>query len=378
MEDLELRTGISPVGPAVQPCQEAWSLAQFWLEGVNPGRRSAVRKYMRSLPLLLITLACLAATAQPKLPDAFEQNRRLGRGVNIIGYDPIWRSRDQARFQEKHFRLLKEAGFQSVRINLHPFRHMDRTNHWALRPAWLETLDWAVAKATAQGLRVILDFHEFQRMGEEPERHKEQFLAFWKQLAAHCQTAPVSVLFEILNEPNKQLTPALWNQYLAEALAIIRKQNPSRTVIVGPAFWNSVDHLKELELPEADRQLIVTVHYYKPMKFTHQGASWAGQQDQSGVTWGTDAERKAVQDDFAKVSTWARAHNRPILLGEFGAYDKGPMESRIRYTDYVCRTAEASGWSWAYWQFDSDFILWDMKGDTWVEPILHALIPPTR
>ncbi len=58
--------------------------------------------------------------------EAFEQNRRLGRGVNILGYDPIWRSRNLARFHEKHFRLLKEAGFQSVRVNLYPFRHMNR------------------------------------------------------------------------------------------------------------------------------------------------------------------------------------------------------------------------------------------------------------
>ena len=49
---------------------------------------------------------------QPGAADAFEQNRRLGRGVNIIGYDPIWRLRDQARFQDKHFRFLKEARFQ--------------------------------------------------------------------------------------------------------------------------------------------------------------------------------------------------------------------------------------------------------------------------
>ena len=45
-----------------------------------------------------------------------------------------------------------------------------------------------------------------------------------------------------------------------------------------------------------------------------------------------------------------------------------------RYTDFVARTAEASGWSWAYWQFDSDFILYDMKRDGWVEPILAALV----
>ena len=31
--------------------------------------------------------------------DAFEQNKRLGRGVNVIGYDPLWRDRNKGRFQ---------------------------------------------------------------------------------------------------------------------------------------------------------------------------------------------------------------------------------------------------------------------------------------
>jgi endoglucanase len=330
---------------------------------------------MRKLLFLFLLWFCLPVSAQPQSLDAFEQNRRLGRGVNVIGYDPIWRSRDQARFQEKHFRLIKEAGFQSLRVNLHAFIHMEKTNGWALRPQWFETLDWVVNKATEQGLQVILDFHEYNRMGDNPEVNKAQFLSFWTQLSAHCQNAPNSVLFEILNEPNKKLTPVLWNEYLGEALAIIRKTNPTRTVIVGPAFWNSVDHLQELELPADDHHLIVTVHYYKPMSFTHQGAAWTNQKDKTGITWGNEVERKAVVDDFAKVTAWAKTNNRPIFLGEFGAYDKGPMESRIAYTDFVARTSEASGWSWAYWQFDSDFILWDMKADGWVEPILHALIP---
>jgi endoglucanase len=330
---------------------------------------------MKHLIYLLTLLAALSAVIQPVRGDSFAQNRRLGRGVNIIGYDPLWRSPDQARFKEEHFRLLKEAGFHSVRVNLHPFRHMDREKNWALRDTWFTTLDWAVKEATAQGLMVILDFHEFDAMGKDPEANHGKFLTFWRQFSAHCANAGDNVVFEIVNEPSKKLTPALWNEYLREALAVIREKNPTRTVIIGPAFWNSIDHLAELELPDADRNLIVTVHYYKPMEFTHQGASWAGQQDKSGVTWGTDADRKRVRDDFAKVATWAKTHNRPIFLGEFGAYDKAPMESRVRYTDAVARAAESLGWSWAYWQFDSDFILYDIKARRWVEAIRAALIP---
>lgn len=47
----------------------------------------------------------------------------------------------------------------------------------------------------------------------------------------------------------------------------------------------------------------------------------------------------------------------------------------MRYTDAVTRTAESLGWSWAYWQFDSDFVLYDMPARRWVEPIHEALIP---
>jgi endoglucanase len=317
--------------------------------------------------------------AQSGTVDAFEQNKRLGRGVNIIGYDPIWRSREQARFQARHFQLLKEAGFNSVRINLHPFHAMNSTNGWSLPDSWFEVLDWAVKNARAQGLLAILDLHEYDAMGADPEANKEKFLAFWRQLSAHCVNEPPGVLFEILNEPSRKLTPTLWNQYLNQGLAVIREKNPTRTVIAGPAFWNSIDHLQELQLPDADRNLIVTVHYYAPMDFTHQGAAWAGRKDKLGVDWlGTEKEVNAIATDFDRAAAWAKSHNRPIFLGEFGAYDKALMESRARYTSSVARAAEQRGWSWAYWQFDSDFILYDIGRDAWVEPIRNALIPGGR
>ena len=54
-------------------------------------------------------------------------------------------------------------------------------------------------------------------------------------------------------------------------------------------------------------------------------------------------------------------------------YDKAPMESRVRYLTFLVGTMEKLGWSWAYWQFDSDFILYDVKNDKWIEPVRDAL-----
>jgi endoglucanase len=325
---------------------------------------------------LLLSGAGAGAASGEAAPDAFAQNQRLGRGVNILGYDPIWRSRDQARFKAEYFQKLKAAGFDSVRINLHGFRQMDATNGWAIKPAWFAVLDWAVTEAQRQGLAVILDLHEFQPLGKDPAGNREKFLAFWRQVAAHYQSAPASVYFEVLNEPHEKLTPELWNEYFAEALGIIRQTNPTRTVIVGPGQWNQIDRLAELKLPEQDRNLIVTVHYYEPFNFTHQGASWTDRQDKLGFDWkGTTAETAALDRAFDKADAWSKANQRPIFLGEFGAYDRGPLESRVRWTAAIARAAEARKWSWAYWQFDGDFILYDVKQEAWVEPIRDALIP---
>jgi len=332
--------------------------------------------YKAFLSALLIWLSSTISYAQPPGTDAFEQNRKLGRGVNILGYDPIWRSRAKARFQAKYFHLLSEAGLNSVRINLYPFHQMDATNDWTLRASWLEVLDWAVAEAQKEKLMIVLDLHEYEGMGKDPAGNKGKFFAAWRQLSDHFKRAPDTVLFEVLNEPSRQLTPALWNEYFGDTLALIRKSNPSRTVIVGPGFWNSLDHLRELELPAADTNLIVTVHYYAPMDFTHQGAAWVDRKEKLGVDWlGTEQDLGLIKTNFENVTKWAEEHYRPIFLGEFGAYDKAPMESRVRYLSSVARAAEQHGWSWAYWKFDSDFILYDVPKDSWVMPILQALIP---
>jgi endoglucanase len=331
------------------------------------------------LALVFLSAGCFAthSAAQP-VNNPFELNKHLARGVNIIGYDPLWKSRDKARFQEQHFRLIREAGFNHVRVNLHPWRDgkIDAQNR--LAADWLETLDWVVKQCLQNKLLVILDLHEFQTMGRDAEGNHERFLATWKQLAQRYQKAPDEVLFEILNEPNKKLTPELWNQYLREALTVIRQSNPDRAVVVGPANWNSVDYLKKLELP-ADEHLIVTVHYYKPMTFTHQGAAWTGQKNKLGIPWnGTPQDRAAIERDFDNVQAWAEKHHRPIYVGEFGAYEKGGLDSRVRYISCVAREAEKRGWSWGYWQFDGDFIVFDMKKQQWVQPILDALIPSQR
>jgi endoglucanase len=321
----------------------------------------------------LLLGAASAATAADQPLSAAQQVREMQRGVNIVGYDPLWQNPQAARFKPRHFEIIRTGGFSSVRIVLMALRFMNEKNE--LPRNWFDTLDALVDGALAQGLNVIIDEHDYSACGRDVVACRPKLMAFWTQVAAHYKDAPNKVMFEILNEPNES-TNEVWNEVHAEALAIIRKTNPTRNVIIGPAFWNNVNWLDRLVLPEKDRHIIVTVHYYLPMSFTHQGANWTPEYaNLSGNTWGTAADQAALDKDLDGVQVWARRHDRPILLGEFGAYNKGPIESRVRYTAAVARGAEQRGWAWAYWQFDRDFIVYDIDQDHWVEPIRRALIP---
>lgn len=306
--------------------------------------------------------------------SAREQSDKIGRGVNIIGYDDaFWKDHHKGRFKERYFKMIKEGGFSSIRVNLHAFRHMDA--NYTLDPAWLETLDWVVKKGLEAKLMVILDMHEYTKMADDPVAKKGMFLAFWKQMALRYKDQPTQVIFELLNEPNQKLTVDLWNEYLAEALKMIRETNPNRTIIVGPGNWNGIESLPTLVLPKDDKNIIVTVHFYHPMSFTHQGAPWSkNNKDLSGIKWnGNPDEQELVTSRLKVAADWSRVNDCPIFLGEFGAYDKADMESRARYTDFVARTAEKFGFSWAYWQFDSDFIVYNIDREEWVGPIKKAL-----
>jgi endoglucanase len=164
-----------------------------------------------------------------------------------------------------------------------------------------------------RGLNVVVDVHHYDELCADPAGHADRFLALWRQIGARYAHHPPAVHFELLNEPRQPMTAPNWNRLLAAALAVVRESNPDRGVIVGPAAMNTIDALAELTLP-ADNELIVTVHYYEPFEFTHQGAPWwPGAERWLGTTWGSDADSEAVHADLERLAGWAQSRDVAVL-----------------------------------------------------------------
>lgn len=300
----------------------------------------------------------------------------LGRGINILGYDGIWEGGWNAPFRLDNLTAIRKAGFSHVRINFFGFKFMGPGN--LLDETVLRRLDAVIEEVLARDLIPILDEHDTHVCQGDVTGCTEKLKAFWAQIAGRYAGRYPKLVFEVLNEPGGQMTSASWNALLNECLGIIRSSNPGRTVIAAILNVDDVP-VEELALPSGDRNLVVTFHYYAPIRFTHQGAPWSPTFSRLGpLDWGSPEDERKALADFEKMRSWAEREKRPIYLGEFGVYEAAPAEARSKYLSFVARNAERLGWSWAYWQFDHDFAAFDSARQTWKPDILRALMPAVR
>lgn len=325
--------------------------------------------------LLVLTLAGCATTT-PR--DAFEAQRLLGRGVNLGNMLEAPREGDWGLYaQDDYLRLIREAGFQSVRIPVRWSAHAGEEAPYALDAGFLERVDHVVRVALAQQLVVVLNLHHYEELMDRPAAHRARFLALWDQLARHYRDWPARLYLEPCNEPHGALDDQAWSALAADALRTIRAADPRRIVVLGPANWNTAIHLPYLTLPEEDRRIVVTFHYYEPFAFTHQGAPWVrGADAWKGTAWsGTREETARIGRDLDRAAAWADAQRRPLYCGEFGAYREGDPDSRERWTYFVARALEERGIAWAYWEFGSGFGIYDPDAGQWRAPLRDALLP---
>ncbi len=332
-----------------------------------------------SLRVLVCTLTALVAArvAADPMESIQAANARLGRGVNLgNALDAPNEGAWGVTLQPEYFRMIREAGFDTVRLPVRWSAHALATAPYTIDPMFAARVDWAINQATANRLNIIVNAHHYEEMDAAPDANLVRLTALWTQIAKRYKNRPASVYFELYNEPHDKFVGEKWNAAIPVLLKEVRKTNPSRPVIVGPDRWNSIDQLGSLRLPPEDQRLIVTVHFYEPFHFTHQGASWIdGAEKWPVLRWtGSDTERKFVGVALEKAAKWSREYNRPVFLGEFGAFSKADIESRASWTRFVAMEARRLGFSWAYWEFCSGFGVYDPQTKAWHEPLKQALL----
>jgi endoglucanase len=313
------------------------------------------------------------------------------------------------RLSEKHFEMAARAGLDHVRLPVR-FTTAERSDvnpPHEIRPELFARVDWALDQAAKHGLSTILDVHHFEEIHKEPQAQKARLYALWRQISERYASRPANVAFEVLNEPNGALEPALVNEITAEALRIIRDKNPTRLVFANSYFWANAERLHELQLPADDANVVAQFHMYQPILFTHQGAPWmepifhtrgvvfpgppaapvtplaAAAKESWVANWfqgyntlplaQNPGGPKTVFEHFDHAARYVKATGKRVYLGEFGVIDKADPQSRANYLWLVRTEAERRGIGWALWDDGGGFKVMDPASGTWNEPLRRAL-----
>ncbi|HVU26266.1 MAG TPA: glycoside hydrolase family 5 protein [Verrucomicrobiae bacterium] len=329
---------------------------------------------------------------------AYQAAKNFQRGVNLGDYLEAPR-RNFGRgvtVSAAEIAQIKREGFDHVRVPIGWHQYAGAAPDFKLSPVIFDRVDFIVTNALNDGLAVIINIHHFNELDQNPTNATAEFLAIWKQIAAHYEKFPARLAFELDNEPHENATTALMNPIYARAVPEIRETNPERTIFVEPGGWGSIDELKNLALPPDDN-VIVSVHCYEPFYFTHQGATWtSGQTPVTGIVFPGPPKQPLVPDPklnpkpwviewiekyntlptaknpsspiaFADklkyVHAWSDYYGRPVHLGEFGAYIKADEASRANFYSAFRRACEQEQIGWCIWDWSANFRYWDKAAD---------------
>ena len=274
----------------------------------------------------------------------------------------------------------------------------------AIKPALLAELEPVLKRALERQLTVIVNWHHFEGLCNEPDKHRTAFAAGWGVVARHFKDWPPQLYLELLNEPNAALDNEILAAVHAEGIAAIRKTNPARILLANPPQWASVTGLDRFFLPDGDDRIIASIHSYEPFQFTHQRASWVNFQDLRGISYpGPPPKPIALPEslrDNAGLAAWLEAYNtrkgsdnpctaatfelllddaagwsahfgRPIHIGEFGCYKEADPASRERYIRDFRSAAERRRMPWAMWDWKAGFGYWNADHST---PLLRRAL----
>lgn len=330
--------------------------------------------------LLFISLIfCLSLNsgAQNRLP-AFEMNERLGRGINMGNcFEAPTETEWGNPWKPEYFKIMAELGFKHVRLPVRwePAARSMAIAPYTIEPAFLDRIQQVVDTALKYNLHIIVNMHHHEALYENPTAQKERFLSMWYQIADRFKSHSDKLLFEVLNEPHGNVSAEVWNELFADALAEIRKTNPTRVVLMGVAEYGGLGAIAKLQLPD-DEYIILSPHYYNPFNFTHQGADWVDGSDAwLGTKWNdTEADRETVASEFSFAKQFSETNHIPIHVGEFGAFSTADIESRERWTTFLARWFEENNMSWAYWEFSAGFGIYNPTTKVLNTPLVDALL----
>ena len=367
--------------------------------------------------LALVALMALTACAPKTETKDGVNNFRIKRGTNVSHWLSQSEARGDARrlhIQEDDFERLEKLGFDFVRIPIDEQQFWDEEGN-KLTEAW-DLLTNALDLARKHNLRAIVDLHiirshYFNAVNEgddsgntlfKSEKAQQDLINLWYQLSEALKGYSNDwVAYEFMNEPVAD-EHEQWNQLVAKVHKALREIEPQRTLVIGSNRWQGYETMKYLRVPEGDKNIILSFHYYNPMLLTHYGAWWTpigqykGKVNYPGILVSkedyeaqTPEVKKLLEQDGYLTQVWdinkiredfkdaiavAKKYDLQLFCGEWGVYEPVDRELAYRWTRDMLTIFDEFNIAWTTWCYDADFGFWDQQRHTYKDKPLVELL----
>ena len=349
-----------------------------------------------------VATAVLMFTACSEKKADVVNNFKIQRGTNVSHWLSQSEERGEARrlhIQEDDFARLDSLGFDFVRLPIDEVQFWDEDGN-KLPEAW-ELMTQAIEWAEKYHLRTIVDLHiirshYFNAVNEgnadantlfTSEKSQQDLINMWYQLSDVLKGySNDSVAYEFMNEPVAD-DHEQWNQLIAKVHKALREREPQRTLVVGSNMWQGYETMKYLKVPENDKNIILSFHYYNPMILTHYGAWWTpigkytGKVNYPGILVSKEDYEAApdslkkeldpyltqewnidkIRADFKDAIEVAKKYNLQLFCGEWGVYEPVDRELAYKWTKDMLTVFKENNIAWTTWCYDADFGFWDQK-----------------
>lgn len=352
----------------------------------------------RSILAILSLTAFTSVMAQQPQPQKQPEGFNIKRGVNLSH----WLSQTGGRrgisqseyFTEKDMAFIAESGFDHIRIPVDEAELWDYNND-KFKDAFTllhKTLEWC----KQYHLRAIVDLHILRSHNftarDQPlwdnNNAQARFLQCWQELSAELKKYPNNlVAYELLNEPVAD-SARQWNDLLAAAIQQIRQQEPNRVIIVGSNQFESYSSFPQLKIPDREKRVILSFHYYNPFYFTHYQASGTRHKDYSGPVHypGSTITSKELNEQPATIRNLlagsTQEYNEDVIqeqmdipvkvakklkltlyCGEWGCINTVSRKDRLRWYKDMREVLEKNNIAWAIWDYKGIYGIVNDNGD---------------
>lgn len=374
------------------------------------------------------------------LVEFFQFPATTGDGAAKTYADPAY-PHAQSALGLFDFDELRRMGFDHMRVPLDvgPLMTGDEDE----RQAIINQLLGVVSEINAHGLSVVVPLFPPSLQHELPETYLDglngpkftAYLAQVERVAAALQTVHTGVVaMEAMNEPQdkcRALFGTDWTTYQEFMVARIRRVAPQLPLFLTGGCWSDIQGIVELDTDLVrDPRNYISVHFYRPFLFTHQGSWWTTTYAKGtiGVPYPASAgsaaetlaltrarfstfaatpdfdpvaaERKAESEigkyftdgeGPAQINGWMnqladwqqreRVDPSHIVFTEFGAIKQTidgaefDRASRMRWLRDTSSAIESRGWGWTVFVLrDDPFGLFVHEGERYPDPrLLRAL-----